>query len=136
MKAQATVHSITKKPNAPEISTTLTITVENGVPKLAPGKDNTNVATGDQVTWTCTPGIAGTLTLYFDPFHYRVFASGTASNQNPTITLGPFTVVSEQPAKGQPGKAFHYHISWTDSVHGTHGHDPIIIVDPTNTPKK
>ena len=132
MKTQATVHSI--KRNAADTAYSLTITIDNnGVPKLPPGKDNTNVVTGDQITWTCTPAFAGTLTLSFDPFH-AVALQATASTPNSTITLGPYTVMAEQPPKGQQGKQFHYHMSWSDAVHGTHGHDPVIIVDPTTNP--
>jgi hypothetical protein len=138
MKSQATVHSIKRKPNAPGTPTAhqLTITIDNhGVPRLAPGQDNTPVATGDTVTWTCTPGIAGTLSLYFDPFHAVPLFTGPGNPGSP-IPIPTYTVGAEQPPQGQQGKSFHYHMSWTDAVHGTHGHDPVIIVDPTNVPKK
>jgi hypothetical protein len=135
MKSQATVHSITRKPNAADTAYLLTITIDNnGKPKVSQQQETTNVATGDQVSWTCTPPVAGTLSLYFDPFHRVPLFTGTGNPTSP-INLGPYTVMAEQPAKGQPGKPFSYHISWT--VNGkTSGTDPIIIVDPTNTPDK
>jgi hypothetical protein len=133
MKSQATVRSITRKPNAGPLSAkTINITIDQHGKPTAP--EVTHVVTGQEVTWECTSSsITGTLTVCFDPFHAVVFATGTGGGiGDPFFSLGSYTVMTEQPATGQPGKQFHYHIVWSDAVHGTHGVDPIIIVDATN----
>ena len=132
MKSQATVHSITRKPNVPGIPTAHSVTItidQNGNPNLPPGSESLQVATGDTVTWTCTPpqdGGTGILSLCFDPFH-AVPLFMLSGNPGSPISIPTYPVMA---AQGQKGKSFHYHISWTDAVHGTHGHDPVIIVDP------